>query len=72
MQFQPGGSLLATGSSDKYIHLWEVPANGHAYPHGFLQGSHGAINTLDFDTEGVSRSFDLIFGTEEKQTSNFI
>lgn len=53
MQFQPGGSLLATGSSDKYIHLWEVAANGHAYPHGSLQGSHGAINTLDFDTEGA-------------------
>lgn len=47
--------MLATGGSDKYIRLWEIPTNGHAYPNGVLQGSPGAINALDFDNEGVRK-----------------
>ena len=55
MQFQPSGSLLATGCSDKMIHLWEISSTGHPRRYATLQGSAGAINTLDFDNESVRK-----------------
>ncbi|CAF2686194.1 unnamed protein product [Rotaria sp. Silwood2] len=51
--FQPSGSLLATGCSDKMVHLWELPSLGQPYKYCSLYGSHGAINALDFDNEGA-------------------
>ncbi|UJR27539.1 hypothetical protein I4U23_008821 [Adineta vaga] len=50
--FQPSGSLLATGCSDKMVHLWEITSTGQQHKYCSLNGSHGAINTLDFDNEG--------------------
>ncbi|CAF2817625.1 unnamed protein product [Rotaria sp. Silwood2] len=52
LQFQPSGSILATGCSDKMIHLWEISLTGQQRKYCSLQGSHGAINALDFDNEG--------------------
>ncbi|CAF0868683.1 unnamed protein product [Adineta steineri] len=52
LQFQPSGSILATGCSDKMVHLWEITSTGQQYKYCSLQGSHGAINALDFDNEG--------------------
>ncbi|CAF0785653.1 unnamed protein product [Rotaria sordida] len=52
LQFQPSGSILATGCSDKMIHLWEISSTGQQSKYCSLQGSHGAINALDFDNEG--------------------
>ncbi|CAF0827576.1 unnamed protein product [Rotaria sp. Silwood1] len=52
LQFQPSGSILATGCSDKMIHLWEISSTGQQHKYCSLQGSHGAINALDFDNEG--------------------
>ena len=57
LQFQPSGSILATGCSDKMVHLWEISASGQHRKYCSLQGSHGAINALDFDNEGVRRRF---------------
>ncbi|CAF1168435.1 unnamed protein product [Rotaria sordida] len=53
MLFQPSGSILATGCSDKMVHLWEIPSVGQPYKYCSLHGSHGAINALDFDNEGA-------------------
>lgn len=53
LQFQPSGSLLATGGSDKMVHLWEISSSGHPRRYTSLSGSHGSINALDFDNEGV-------------------
>ncbi|CAF1165549.1 unnamed protein product [Adineta steineri] len=50
--FQPSGSILATGCSDKMIYLWEIASSGQPYKYCTLHGSHGAINALDFDNEG--------------------
>ncbi|CAF2172752.1 unnamed protein product [Rotaria magnacalcarata] len=51
--FQPSGSILATGCSDKMVHLWDVSSAGQPYKYGSLGGSLGAINALDFDNEGA-------------------
>ncbi|CAF1575256.1 unnamed protein product [Rotaria sp. Silwood1] len=51
--FQPSGTLLATGGSDKMVHLWELPSTGQPFKYCSLYGSHGAINALDFDNEGA-------------------
>jgi len=53
LQFQPSGSILATGCSDKMIHLWEISSNGQYNKYCSLHGSQGAINAIDFDNEGV-------------------
>jgi hypothetical protein len=42
------------------VHLWEISSTGQQYKYCSLQGSHGAINALDFDNEGVSKSFIVI------------
>ncbi|CAF4332014.1 unnamed protein product [Rotaria socialis] len=52
LQFQPSGSILATGCSDKMVHLWEISSIGQQEKYCSLQGSQGAINALDFDNEG--------------------
>ncbi|CAF0804071.1 unnamed protein product [Adineta ricciae] len=52
LQFQPSGSILATGCSDKMVHLWEIASSGQQYKYCSLQGSQGAINALDFDNDG--------------------
>lgn len=37
------------------VHLWEISSSGQHRKYFSLQGSHGAINALDFDNEGVRR-----------------
>jgi hypothetical protein len=37
------------------VHLWEITAAGQQHEYCSLQGSHGAINALDFDNEGVKK-----------------
>jgi hypothetical protein len=37
------------------IHLWEISSAGQPYKYCSLYGSHGAINSLDFDNEGVNK-----------------
>lgn len=56
LQFQPFGSLLATGSSDKVIRLWEISSTGHQHKYCTLSGSDGSINAIDFANEGVSET----------------
>jgi len=53
LQFQPSGSILATGGSDKQVHLWEITNSGQARKFASLTGSASAINSIDFDNEGV-------------------
>ena len=45
--------MLATGCSDKMIHLWRISPSGQPTKYCSLVSSHGAINALDFDNEGV-------------------
>jgi hypothetical protein len=35
------------------VHLWEISSTGQQRLYCSLQGSHGAINAIDFDNEGV-------------------
>jgi hypothetical protein len=37
------------------VHLWEISATGQQHKYCSLQGSHGAINAIDFDNEGVMK-----------------
>jgi len=37
------------------VHLWEISQSGQSRKYCSLVGSHGAINALDFDNEGVNK-----------------
>ncbi|CAF0731003.1 unnamed protein product, partial [Didymodactylos carnosus] len=53
VQFHPSGSLMATGGSDRIINLWEITSTGQQRKYCSLAGSSGAINAIDFDSEGA-------------------
>lgn len=53
LQFQPSGSILATGGSDKQVHLWEITNSGQPRKYASLSGSVSAINCIDFDNEAA-------------------
>jgi hypothetical protein len=37
------------------VHLWEISQSGRSRKYCSLVGSHGAINAIDFDNEGVNK-----------------
>jgi hypothetical protein len=39
------------------IHLWEISSSGSPHKYCSLYGSHGAINAVDFDNEGVNKNY---------------
>ena len=43
------------------VHLWEISASGQHHKYGSLHGSHGAINALDFDNEGVRIGISFVY-----------
>ena len=38
------------------VHLWEITSNGQQDKSCSLQGSHEAINAIDFNNEGVHKT----------------
>ncbi|CAF1013663.1 unnamed protein product [Adineta ricciae] len=62
IQFHPSGSLVATGGSDRKIHIWELNGNlGQVQPAYVLAGNNSTVTAIDFDNEGAN----LILGCSE-------
>ncbi|KAM5316021.1 protein Atg16l2 isoform 2-T2 [Glossophaga mutica] len=49
--FGPNSSLLATGGTDRLIHLWNI-VGGHLEANQTLEGAGGSITSVDFDPSG--------------------
>ncbi|CAF0836426.1 unnamed protein product [Adineta steineri] len=62
IQFHPSGSLIATGGSDRKIHIWEMnTSNGQVQQSYVLTGNNSTVTAIDFDNEGNN----LILGCSE-------
>ncbi len=54
IQFHPSGSLIATGGSDRKIHIWELNCHNAQVQQSYvLAGNNSTVTAIDFDNEGV-------------------
>ncbi|CAF3877653.1 unnamed protein product, partial [Rotaria sp. Silwood2] len=62
IQFHPSGSLIATGGSDRKIHIWELNAHYNQVQQVYvLTGNNSTVTAIDFDNENAN----LILGCSE-------
>ncbi|CAF3404607.1 unnamed protein product [Rotaria sp. Silwood1] len=62
IQFHPSGSLIATGGSDRKIHIWELNAHNNQVQQAYvLTGNNSTVTAIDFDSENAN----LILGCSE-------
>ncbi|CAF1135469.1 unnamed protein product [Rotaria sordida] len=62
IQFHPSGSLIATGGSDRKIHIWELNAHNNQVQQVYvLTGNNSTVTAIDFDNENAN----LILGCSE-------
>ena len=54
VSFSPGGALLATGSSDGTVKLWDVATRENIVT---LQGHEGAVRSVSFSPDGMLLAF---------------
>jgi WD40 repeat protein len=60
--FAPGGKLLATGSADNTVRLWDLTDRAHPREAATLHGHTGAVSALAFSADGVT----LASGAEDR------